>query len=192
LAPCPAGKARGRPDRGGAPPQAGFSGQDSMAHRNGAIGTAEDGALGPLPAAPPDAGGAQLPSVHAALDVIRAEMVRSADLLSDLARSLSEELLGLMRLGSDPAVDALVGRMSEILQAEDRLQQRLQDICIAVGTLQETLEADAPPPGALGALIARHLRLDEMRLAFAGDAAALEAQAFASVAPIRAGEVDLF
>ncbi len=131
--------------------------------------------------------------VQATIDVIRREMVRSADMLSELAGSLTEELLGLMQLGSDPAVNVLVGRMSQILQVEDRIQQRLQDICVALSLLQDAMEADGEiPMDRLASLIAQRLMLGEMRIAFAGLDGAGPADDPASPPGAQPGEIDLF
>ena len=85
--------------------------------------------------------------------------------------------------------------LSEALQHEDRVQQRLDDVCATLRLLDQALVSTPGSEGeALHATIAGRLRLEEMRAAFAVKLGCPPSggKARDSDHVPRAGDVDLF
>ena len=141
--------------------------------------------------ADPDIGSRLTPIVSFILD----EVQQSSEILRQLSEVVSSEIAALAR--ADDLVDVMgsVHRLSEALQREDRVQQRLDDVCATLRLLDRSLASYQGSNGdELHATIASRLRLEEMRAAFAvklghPPSAGLER---ASDNVPRAGDVDLF
>jgi hypothetical protein len=124
---------------------------------------------------------------------LRHEVALTSALLDDVSAVLIVELGALVAVTR--SYDGPVARMTEAIQREDLIQQRLKDLDAALGVLEQRL-ADACTAGAqrdhaLGEQIAARLQLGETRARLMRELGRPGTIAD-HLPPPRAGEVDLF
>lgn len=129
------------------------------------------------------------------LAFLNREIDRSATILHDLAKSLSDEFCALGEAESQEAVRERMFSATMALQNEDRIQQRLRDLQTTLSLLERALHMHDPGSGGdLDQAIIDQLKLEEIRQTFAHSVGMISALPSAS-GPARApslGDVDLF
>lgn len=135
-----------------------------------------------------------LRQVNIIVHFLREELDHSSGLLRRLADTFTAELCTLSASSDHQLVDSSIVRMTEALQGEDRIQQRLEDICSALAMLERAVD---PIENAvniqLSIAIFQKFKLEEMQAALANKAN-LNNQTMPSrnhVVP-NIGDVDLF
>ena len=124
---------------------------------------------------------------------LRHEVSLTSSLLDEVSAVLIVELGALV--AATRSYDGPVARMTEAIQREDLIQQRLRDLDAALGVLEQRLD-DACAVGAtghheLGAEVAARLKLGETRARLMRQLGQSDIIAD-HLPPPRAGEVDLF
>ena len=130
------------------------------------------------------------------LDFMKSEIAQSSEMLRDLSGTVSAKL-GLLADSEDQsAIIECVLHLSEAMQNEDRIQQRLNDICAALIFLERNLRHCCDPIYRLdlNRSLVNELRLAEMRAAFASRVGMSlpEGELPASKDTVRTGDLDLF
>ncbi len=135
-----------------------------------------------------------LAQVRPVVHFLKEEIEQSSELLRQLAVKLTAELRVLSEANDLHMVEASVFRMSEVLQNEDRIQQRLSDINSALGIVDRSFHpAHAADHQHLSVSIMEQLKLDEMQFSLAIKADIHDSGVTSRSMPTPSlGEVDLF
>lgn len=159
--------------------------------------TCEEEGVQPLAVGGARDGGAALDRRHVGtiLAFLRREVDQSSAILRDLAERLSDEFCALSRANDANDVQQRLFASSMALQNEDRVQQRLDDVRMALSILEHALNTGDPAIRAdLDRAIIERLCLEETRGAFAVSVglASPHLQSPGDVRKPSAGDVDLF
>ncbi len=131
-------------------------------------------------------------SLASVMAFLGGEIDHSSVMLRDLATCLSKVIFALGEMAEIPPS---LADITQALQNEDRIQQRLDDLRSTLLVLEHVLQTSTWTPAVdLDRTIIDQLRLDEMREAYAASAGipGYEVKRTADVAIPSAGDVDLF
>ena len=141
-----------------------------------------------------DSGGILLVQVQQVLVFLKEELEGSTSMLSRFAEELNSEICLLNERCNSENMESSIDRMSETLQAEDRIRQRLIDIASALRVVEQVMASPSEEEfSRLPTIIIGELRLGEMQnaLAVKADMREIFASSSAPIAP-SLGDVDLF
>jgi hypothetical protein len=131
---------------------------------------------------------------HPVVLFLKEEIERSSALLRELATVFTAEICALSEASNLHMAKLGVIRLSEALQSEDRIQQRLWDIGLALEMLEGAIDpSNVADRRQLSSMIIKRLKLNEMQVALA-----IKANVHGEIIGSRAahepsvGDIDLF